>query len=75
MKAWVSVATLSSVRQDLILLSNRRLNPLSSTAPILCTDELAKITEPLIVILTSGVIFLSCAGWPMTRSCFFHHLI
>ena len=60
MKAWVSIVALSSVRQDLILLSDRRLmlqdlqmfliclsmlNPLSSTAPILRTDELAEITE------------------------------
>ena len=83
MKAWVSVVALSSVRQDLILLSDRRLmlqdlqmflicssmlNPLSSTAPIVRTDELAEITESPMVILMSDVIFLSCAGWPMTRN-------
>ena len=86
MKAWVSVVALSSVRQDLILLSDRRLmlqdlqiflicssmlNPLSSTAPILRTDELPEITESLMVILMSDVIFLSCAGWPMTISSVF----
>ena len=60
MKAWVGVVALSSVRQVLILLSDRRLmlqnlqmfliwssmlNPLSSTAPVLRTDKLAEITE------------------------------
>ena len=75
----MSIVALSSVRQDLILLSDRRLmlqdlqmflicssmlNPLSSTAPILRTDELPEITESPMVILMSDVIFLSCAGWP-----------
>ena len=82
----MSVVALSSVRQDLILLSDRRLmlqdlqmflicssmlNPLSSTAPILRTDELPEITESPMVILMSDVIFLSCAGWPMTISSVF----
>ena len=56
----MSVVALSSIRQDVILLSDRRLmlqdlqmflicssmlNPLPSTAPILRADELAEITE------------------------------
>ena len=82
----MSVVALSSVRQDLILLSDRRLilqdlqmflicssmlNPLSSAAPILHTDELAEIMESPMVILMSDMIFLSCAGWPMTISSVF----
>ena len=85
-KAWMSVVALSAVRQDLILLSERRLvlqdlqmflicssmlNPLSNTASILRTDELAEITESPMVILMSDVIFLRCAGWPMTISSVF----
>ena len=66
----MSVVALSSVRQDLILLSDRRLmlqdlqmflicssmlNPLSSTAPILRTDEL-----PENYGITNGNIDVRC---------------
>ena len=66
----MSVVALSSVRQDLILLSDRRLmlqdlqmflicssmlNPLSST-----TDELVEITESPMVILMSGALLELC---------------